>query len=283
MALDVALLSFGCGLTRLLFGFGLYTSPFLAVLGFWFLTLAIGLACRDREVKTSLAYLTVLPLITVRLPLEIDQSLILWLQRVTSSIASELLNFFGYLHLQTGVILQFPGKSFQVADACSGVQSLYAVLFLAAFVTCGNRRRFFHTALVIASGLLFAGVMNVIRISLIAIAWETSGTDLTFGVAHDVIGYIALFGAAMLVLSADAFWAFCLDPVPDVQGAGITAVYRNPFVAIWNWLMFLVPRDNEAVTGSVAVSNRLIAASFVFASILCVSCLILQSRSLSFF
>lgn len=279
VAADIVLLSFGCGLSQLLFGLGLTSGPFAVALGFWLLVWAICLACSDSEIKSSLAYLIVLPLITVRPPLGYDQNLILWLQRVTTSVASEILNFFGYLHMRTGVILEFPGKNFQVADACSGVQSLYAVLFLAAFVTCGYRRRLFHTVVVIASGLLFAGVMNVIRISVIAIGWETSGFDLTFGVTHDVIGYIALFAAAMLVFSADAFLAFCFHPVPDVKGAGITSIYRNPFVTAWNWLFRSSPRSEKSSNGSMAVSSRIIAASSVCAAILCVSCLILQSRN----
>lgn len=280
VAIDIALLSFGCGLTNSLMGVGLTRSPFLAVLGFWLMMFAVCIACSDRDVKTSLAYLIVLPLITIRPPLGDDQLLILWLQRVTTSVASEILNFFGYLHLRSGVILEFPGKNFQVADACSGVQSLYAVLFLAAFVTCGYRRKFFHTVIVVASGLLFAGVMNVIRISVIAIAWETSGTDLTSGFAHDVIGYAALFAAAMLVFSADAFLDFCFKAVPDIRGAGITALYRNPFISVWNWLFMPNFRGGQGAPESIPVPSRLIAASSVCAAILCVSCLILQTRNL---
>lgn len=283
VAMDVVLLCYSSGLPRLVIGIGIDVSPILGVIGFWLLVWAICLACNDRDVKSSLAYLIVLPLITVRPPLGYDQTLILWLQRVTTSVASEILNFFGYLHVQTGVILEFPGKNFQVADACSGVQSLYAVLFLAAFVTCGYRRKFFHTVIVIASGLLFAGVMNVIRISVIAIAWETSEADLTTGVVHDVIGYVALFAAAMLVFSADAFLAFCFDPVPDAKGAGITAIYRNPFVLVWNWLFNVKPRQGEVPGPSISVSPQILRATGFCAAILCVSCLILQTRNLGFF
>ena len=280
VVLDVVLLSFGSGLTKLLMRDGLATSPYLTVVGFWLLASAICIACSDRQAKRSLVYLIVLPLITIRPPLGYDQSLILWLQRVTSGVASEVLNFLGYLHLRSGVILNFPGMSFQVEDACSGVQSLYAVLFLAAFVTCGYRRGFFHSVVVIASGLMFAGVMNVIRISVIAIAWEIATVDLTSGLIHDVIGYAALFAAAMLVFSADAFLAFCFDPVPDVPGAGITALYRNPFVAVWNKLFMVIPRGQELAVQGTALSSRFVAALSVCALILCVSCLILQTRNL---
>ncbi|MEP3482503.1 MAG: exosortase/archaeosortase family protein [Fuerstiella sp.] len=280
LAIDISLLIYGCGLSQFLFGVGLLTSPLAALVGFWLLIWAICLACSDLEVKSSLAYLIVLPLITVRPPLGYDQNLILWLQRITTSVASEILNFFGYLHMRSGVILEFPGKNFQVADACSGVQSLYAVLFLAAFVTCGYRRKLFHSVIVIASGLLFAGVMNVLRISVIAIAWETSALDLTSGLTHDVIGYVALFAAAMLVFSADAFLAFCFYPVPDVKGAGITSIYRNPFVTAWNWLFRRTLQTEVVGNEVVSLPPRVLAVSSIFAVILCVSCLILQTRNL---
>lgn len=274
VALDVVLLCYSSGLDF---------SPIGGVVGFWLLVLAVCLACSDREVKSSLAYLIILPLITVRPPLGYDLQLILWLQRVTTSVASEILNFFGYLHQRSGVILEFPGMKFEVENACSGVQSLYAVLFLAAFVTCGYRRRFFHTVIVIVSGLLFAAVMNVMRISVIAIAWDSSQTDLTTGFAHDAIGYVALFAAAMLVFSADAFLAFCFEPVPDAKGAGITAIYRNPFISVWNWLFRVSSRKGEQPSPGVSLPPKLHMAATVGAAILCVCCLYFQSRNMNFF
>lgn len=283
VAMDLALLCYSSGLLQSVSGIGINVSPIGGVIGFWLLIWAVCLACSDREVKSSLAYLIILPLITVRPPLGYDKTLILWLQRVTTSVASEILNFFGYLHQRSGVILDFPGMKFEVENACSGVQSLYAVLFLAAFVTCGYRRRFFHTVIVIVSGLLFAAVMNVMRISVIAIAWDSSQIDLTSGFAHDAIGYVALFAAAMLVFSADAFLAFCFDPVPDAKGAGITAIYRNPFVGVWNWLFKVKSRQGEKPRAGVFLPRKLQVPVTVISGILCVSCLYLQFRNLNFF
>lgn len=283
VALDACLLIYGSGLLWMLTGVGLNFSPIAGVVGFWLLVWAVCLACSDREVDWSLGYLILLPLITVRLPLNLDQDLILWLQKVTTIVSSELLNFFGYLHSRQGVILDFPGKRFEVENACSGVQSLFAVLFLAAFVTCGYRRRFLHTAIVISCGLLFAGFMNVVRISVIAIAWDTSRIDLSSGVSHDVIGYVALFAAALLVFSADAFLAFCFEPVPDRKGAGITAIYRNPITSLWNWFFKTRTRKQDEPEAVVPLPQQVWLASGLIASVLCVGCLIAQIRYSGFF
>ena len=212
----------------------LNNSPLTVYTGALLLCLAVCRASADSGANRSLSYLCLLPLITLRPPFAYDSQVINWLQTVTTRVGSRLLNEFGFLHVREGNILEFPGKRFLVQEACSGVQSLFAVLFLASLIVCGYRRRFLHAALVLLSAVGFAGLMNVLRICAISVAWDAYGKDLSTGWQHDVLGYIALVSAAFLVFSADAFMNIVFYPVPDTPGSGVTLLYRNPLIVFWN-------------------------------------------------
>ena len=214
-------------------------SPFIVMAGMMAWIMAWSVHQKDEGHSRSLGYLILLPLMTLRLPLNSDEQVIHWLQRLTTSIASRVLDHLGMLHAREGNIIEFPGKSFLVAEACSGVQSLFTILFLATLVICLRRRSFAHSLLLMLSGFAFAGIMNVTRVMTIAIAWERHHLDWSAGFSHELLGYCCLAAAAGLLMSADAFLGFLLAPVRDVRGIGTVALFRNPLIAIWN-LLFLI-------------------------------------------
>ena len=86
--------------------------------------------------------------------------------------------------------------------------------------------------------------MNVLRVCAVAIAWDVSQVDLSSGWQHDLLGYVALVIADLLVLSADACCAFFLSAVPDLTAGSVSSDYRNPHVGLWNW-MFTRRRRSE--------------------------------------
>lgn len=236
---------------------GIYLdSPWMVYLGAVALTWAVCRSYADRQFDRSLGYLSLLLLITVRLPQNLDMDAIHWLQRTTTGVASRLLNYFGFLHLRMGNVLEFPGKRFLVEEACSGVQSLFTLLFLAIVITVGYRRKMFHTLLVLASAAFFAGVMNVLRVVAISVAWSDFQYDLSVGWQHDAIGHLALIVAAGLVYSADATIQFFCSPVPDIQGAGLSAVFWNPLTSLWNWLFLVRLRSMLPEAGSVISTKK---------------------------
>lgn len=251
-------------------------SPLAVYSGALLLCLAICRSSLDAEYERSLGYLFLMLLITLRPPLMYDEKIINWLQTVTTKVGSRLLNQFGYLHIREGNILTFPGKRFLVEEACSGVQSLFTVLFLATLIVCGYRRRMLHSVFVIGAAFGFAGLMNILRICTISIAWSQSRIDLSSGWQHDSLGYIALAAAAFLVFSTDAFMEFCLAPVPDSRGSGISLLFRNPFIFVWNRMFRNRTRSSEAAPATVSMSTiggRLLLG---FALVICVSTLTLQ-------
>ncbi len=222
--------------------YGYYNaSPWFAALGLVAVATAWALSYRDAGYSRSLGYLGLLLLLVIRLPLLYDEAVIQWLQRITTSISSKTLNRLELLHVREGNLIEFPGKQFLVEEACSGVQSLFTILFLAALVICLKRRSVIHGIALLASGILFAGIMNVTRVVTIAAAWEISAIDLSVGWLHDVLGYLCLAVAALLLMSTDAFLGFLSDPIPDIKRPGPVGMFRNPLIMAWNKVLTVMP------------------------------------------
>ena len=269
VTLDVALLIFGA----------LYPSPLAVYVGAIVLCFALCQSFADNEFDCSLGYLILLLAITIRLPLGYDAEVIAWLQSATTRVGSRLLNFFGFLHLREGNIIEFPDKRFLVEEACSGVQSLFTVLFLATLVICGYRRKWLHAILVLGSGFAFAGLMNVLRICTISVAWSEYQVDLSTGWQHDAIGYAALAAAAFLVFSADAFWDFFFFAVPDTRGMGVSSIHRNPLIVIWNRVFWRSPRQESPEPRS-QFSSGVNAFLIGGAALVCVGAVAIQMMAL---
>lgn len=228
----------------------LRSSPWMFAAGMCCVLLAWCWVSWDEGYHRRLTYLALLPLLTLRLPANGDMEVIQQLQKVTTSVASQTLERFGYLHVRMGNVLDFPGKRFMVEEACSGVQSLFTILFIAALLICIRRRSLAHGVILLASGVLFAGMMNMIRVITIAVAWDSFQYDLSDGIYHDMLGYAALAIAALLLISADSFLSFLTDAVPDVSRPDSTGNFRNPLTAIWNLLFAVIPLTLEQISAN---------------------------------
>ena len=221
-----------------------FYSPWLFAVGLLATLTAWCLANREIGYHRNLTYLAILPLLVIRLPLNFDEQVIHGLQRVTTTIASKTLHRASVLHYREGNILQFPGKRFLVEEACSGVQSVFTILFLAAMVICLKRRSMIHGTFLLAIGVIIAGIMNTLRVLTIAVAWESYGADWSTGLSHDALGYICLAVAAAFLMSADAFLGFLSDAVPDARRPGAVGLFFNPLISLWNQIVSVIPASS---------------------------------------
>lgn len=184
-----------------------FASPWMGYFAFCF-CLAAWLAHRaDRETGGSLLYLSV-PILLIWQPpyntiVTADTILIQTLQSLSARLSSQWLDILGYAHHQPGTILEFAGKSFGVAEACSGIQSFFAVVSFAALLSVFFRRGIVHSLCLLATCPCWAILMNTIRITAIPIAYSMFGIDLSHGVLHDILGYCTMALALALMLSTD--------------------------------------------------------------------------------
>jgi exosortase len=222
------------------------SSPWLAVAGLLAVLTAWCRASRERGYGGSLLCLSLLLVLTLRLPNDLDTQLIQWLQGRTTSLASGICHRIGLVHFSDGNILTVPGKQFLIAEACSGVKSLFTIMFIAALVIAMKRRSLLHGLTLVLLGMGTAGLMNTVRVLSVIMVWEQYQFDLSTGWIHDALGYVTLGIAALMLMSADAGLDLLTAWIPDIRRPGAMAIYANPFIHCWNWYVATSMPDPES-------------------------------------
>jgi exosortase len=187
----------------------------------------------ESETNKTLLSLSLFAFFCVRPPFEADQRLISWLQQVSAKFTSELLDLVGYAHYMPGTVFIAPGgKSFEVEQACSGVQSFFSLLFVAILLVVMQRRNWFRGGLLLLSAGFWAIFMNTVRILAIPFADWTLGWDLSSGAPHEVLGYVTLLLGILMLLSTDQLLMFVFGPV-EAFGEERKSTFRG-FTKFWN-------------------------------------------------
>jgi exosortase B len=134
------------------------------------------------------------------LPGLIVDSLTAPLKQVASSIAEGTLYAAGYPIARNGVMLAIGQYQVMVADACSGLHSLYSLLAMGLlFVHLMAYRSRLHNGLLIASILPIALVANVVRVIILVLVTYHFGDGAAQGFVHSSAGLL-MFAVALAVL-----------------------------------------------------------------------------------
>jgi exosortase len=146
----------------------------------------------------ALAYpLLLLPLM-IPPPGFIYDQLTLPLQLIASWLAENFLTVLGFSVLREGNILHMPTQTLDVAEACSGLRSLYALTFLtltyAYFFASRSWRRWLLAAAIIPVAI----VANAGRVTATAIM-GTYNPALTVGFYHELLGWMVFVFAFILL------------------------------------------------------------------------------------
>jgi exosortase len=151
--------------------------------------------------------------LVIPLPLGQDYRLIQDLQLVTAQLTSMVLDVFNVAHLLDGVVLVFPGKRLFVEQACSGIQSLFALLACTAVYVVWARRPLVPALLLLSSAVFWAVVANMVRVATVAFAFSANGMDLSAGWLHGLLGLVVFALALGLIASTDALLMFLIGPL----------------------------------------------------------------------
>lgn len=138
-------------------------------------------------------------LFAIPIPRLIYSNLTLSLQMVASSLSENMLEGLGYTVLRQGNILQLPGQTLSVAEACSGIRSLFSISFLVVSYLYFHENRGRASWVVLALTVPVAIVTNAVRIVFTGIAGEY---DPAFaeGLFHATAGWVlSLAGFALLM------------------------------------------------------------------------------------
>lgn len=198
--------------------------PWIAGVAAVFAARAFAYLVGGREYFRSIRLAWLVLWLCVPLPFNMDLALIASLQQFASRQGSAILDMFGYRHLLTGVLLNFPGRAFEVEEACSGIHSLYASLAAVGVYSVVLKRRIVRTVTLLVAAVFWVLVMNVARIVLVVVAEVDYGFPLGEGLPHELAGYVIFSLAVLAVMSTDRFLMFIL---PERSGFSDRPVNRK--------------------------------------------------------
>jgi len=124
-----------------------------------------------------------------------------------SVVATELLNGLGIATRRVGTaVYSTAGQGFalDVADACSGIRSIMALMALTAAYAYVFRERNGERWLLFAMSVPIAAMANVGRIVTIAIVALLFGQEAGLKVYHDYSGYLVFVLTVLLVIAVNA-------------------------------------------------------------------------------
>jgi exosortase/archaeosortase family protein len=141
--------------------------------------------------------LTSLLWMTVPLPAGYDNLLIQFLQAQSSRAASLVLDCIGILHLPEGNILELSQKRLFVDEACSGVDSLYALMAICLTIVLWLKQPLPVAIVSLSLVPIWASASNVVRLVAIVLGLEWLNIDLSHGTQHTMLGMLVFSGAFM--------------------------------------------------------------------------------------
>lgn len=178
------------------------------------------------------------------LPLRMDERLIVALRDLATRVTSRILDYFGVLHMISGNVVELPEKKLFVADACSGIHSLFVLMAVAATVSVWNYRGPIATTLLLIVSFGLVMVENVLRLFTVSMSIRV-GYDLSEGVGHQILGFVLFAFSLSMILSFDqwiAFWSIPRRSKMHSSSAGKgVSVRLTPFVGMGIVSCFLLP------------------------------------------
>ncbi len=126
------------------------------------------------------------------------------LQLIAAGWAVSSLQTFGIPSLLEGNIIHLAHTQLFVAEACSGLRSLMALLTLGVvFAQFFRSGRIVQQSILVTSAIPIAIVVNAVRVSVTGILAHNFGAETATGVIHEFQGMIT-FSMAFLMLLAEA-------------------------------------------------------------------------------
>jgi exosortase len=151
-------------------------------------------------------------LLTIPVPAIVVSRITLALQLFASTTAEGLLRLSGIPVFREGNVLVLSNAKLQVAEACSGIRSLMALLTLGLVVAWARQDRWTGRVAIIASAVPIAVLVNAWRVAASAFSAHWYGQTALEGRAHDVLGWMMFLIAFGLLAAVARTLAVVLPP-----------------------------------------------------------------------
>jgi exosortase len=216
-------------------------SPWLAYLSFIVLAAAFIVWAGSWRSSTGLWGAWALLWLIMMPPRNRDQVLITMLQRLSSRASSFVLDAVGVEHLMAGNTLQLHSKRLFVSEACSGIISVMSIIACAVIYGVWRRHRAVHIVALAAAGVGWATLMNTLRISLIAIAYDRWDLDWTEGTPHEILSLCMFMLTFLALISTDTLLQGLTAPIGEAWEAVHAEAVRFGGRLVWLWDQLLTP------------------------------------------
>ena len=151
----------------------------------------------------------------------VGEEIVPWLQTVTADISMFLLGLAGIPAFREGVFISTPTGYFEVAEACSGVKFLIAMIAYGVLVAHVCFRSWLRRIVFIAACIAFPILANGVR------AWGTifiaHHYSLDFATGFDHVFYGWFFFALVLIVVMGSAWPFfdrAIEDIGQISDAG---------------------------------------------------------------
>lgn len=143
------------------------------------------------------------------------------LKQWISSIVETILYAAGYPISRSGVIISIGQYQLQVADACSGLHSMFSLSALGTlFMYIMDRKSRLHNAIMLASLLPIAFCANIVRVMVLVLITYYLGDEAGQGFLHGTAGMVLMVIALLICFVLDAVLVRLLPerkPAPTPQ------------------------------------------------------------------
>jgi exosortase A len=137
----------------------------------------------------------------VPVPAQLVAALTIPLQVIVTKVSVGLASSVGIPIYREGNVINLPGGTFEVVQACSGLRSIMALLTLGVVVSYWTLRSNLLRALLFVLAVPIAVLVNILRVFLLVAVFHYQGLDLSQGSAHTMLGlgvFLAALGLFML-------------------------------------------------------------------------------------
>ncbi|MBK8335651.1 MAG: exosortase B [Sterolibacteriaceae bacterium] len=135
------------------------------------------------------------------------------LKQSVSSIAESILYVTGYPIARSGIVLNVGQYQLLVADACSGLNSMFSLSALGlVYLYLMRYRSFVHVGLLVACILPIAFAANIVRVMILVLVTYHFGDEAGQGFIHGFAGMILFLVALLMLFGFDSLLGVFLKP-----------------------------------------------------------------------
>ena len=137
----------------------------------------------------------------IPLPVVVTKLLTVRLRRVASSISEDILGAIGVAVYREGNILHLPNGSLGIADACSGINSLWMLMAGAALIAFLIKLRPSAAVFLCLFSFPASIISNALRVIVTAILVYNFGEEFASGWRHELLGWFTFVGGLAIIMA----------------------------------------------------------------------------------